>query len=100
MKSIKLFEQFVNEKSDFPVYHNLYSSAINAVEAYANAECYQLDNEEYGNAYVDGFFKPNDGKTKKDTLTLYKNTKEQKKALHVQIYNRGNDKFELNMYIN
>ena len=37
MKSIKLFEQFVNEKSDFPVYHNLYSSAINAVEAVKDA---------------------------------------------------------------
>jgi len=100
MKKVQLFESFVNEKSDFPVYHNLYSSAINAVEAYANSKGYQLDAEEYGNAYVDAFFKPNEGRTKKDTLTLYKNGKEQKKALHVQIYNRGADKFELNMYIN
>lgn len=100
MKKVQLFESFINEKYDFPVYHNLYSSAINAVEAYANSKGYQLDAEEYGNAYVDAFFKPNEGRTKKDTLTLYKNGKEQKKALHVQIYNRGADKFELNMYIN
>jgi len=100
MKKVQLFESFVNEKSDFPVYHNLYSSAINAVEAYANSKGYQLDAEEYGNAYVDAFFKPNEGRTKKDTLTLYKNGKEQKKALHVQIYNKGVDKFELKIYIN
>jgi hypothetical protein len=60
---------------------------------------YELDQEEYGNVYIDGFFKPNDGQTKKDTLTLYKGGKEQRKALHVQIYDMGN-KFELNMYIN
>lgn len=100
MKKIKLFENFVNEKSEYVVYHNMYSSAINAVELYANAEGYQLDADEYGTAYVDGFFKPTSGKTKKDTLTLYKNKKEQRKALHIQIYNRGNDKYELNMYIN
>jgi len=100
MKKIKLFESFVNEKSDFQVYHNLYRSAIDTVQKYANAEGYQLDDEEYGNAYVDAFFKPKDGKTKKDTLTLYKNGKEQRKALHVQIYGLGNKRFELNMYIN
>ena len=93
-------DQFLNEsKSDFQVYHNQYSSTIDEVEKYANKMGYDLDAEEYGNAYVDGFFKPNDGQTKKDTLTLYKNGKEQKKALHVQIYGMGN-KFEINMYIN
>ena len=93
-------DQFLNEsKSDFQVYHNQYSSAIDEVEKYANKMGYDLDTEEYGNAYVDGFFKPNDGQTKKDTLTLYKNGKEQKKAIHVQIYGMG-DKFEINMYIN
>lgn len=99
-RGVKVDESLINEKSEYPVYHNLYSSAINAVEIYANSQGYQLDAEEYGNTYVDAFFKPNEGKTKKDTLSLYKNGKEQKKALHVQIYNRGADKFELNMYIN
>jgi len=93
-------DEFLKEaKSDFVVYHNQYSSAIDEVEKYAKSMGYELDQEEYGNAYVDGFFKPNDGQTKKDTLTLYKKGKEQKKALHVQIYGMGN-KFELNMYIN
>lgn len=100
MKHTLLFEHFVTEKkSDYPVYHNMYSSAIDAVESYANQMGFDLDSEEYASAYIDAFFKPNDGKTKKDTLTLFKDGKEQKKALHVQIYGMG-DKFELNMYIN
>ena len=100
MKYLLTNEQFLNEaKSDFVVYHNQYSSVIDEVERYANNMGYKLDQEEYGNAYVDAFFKPNDGQTKKDTLTLYKGGKEQRKALHVRIYGMGN-KFELNMYIN
>ena len=100
MKHVKLFEQFVTEaQSDFQVYHNQYSSAIDEIEKYAKKMGYELDREEYANAYTDAFFKPKDGQTKKDTLTLYKNGKEQRKALHVQIYGMGN-KFELNAYIN
>jgi len=100
-KNILSMDQFLNEsKSDFQVYHNQYSSAIDEVEKYANKMGYDLDKEEYGNAYIDAFFKPNDGQTKKDTLALYKNGKEQKKAIHVQIYGMGNKKYELNMYIN
>lgn len=100
MKHLLTNEQFLNEaKSSFQVYHNQYSTVIDEVELYANTMGYELDQEEYGNAYVDAFFKPNDGQTKKDTLTLYKEGKEQRKALQVQIYGMGN-KFELNMYIN
>jgi len=100
MRHLLTNEQYLNEaKSDFQVYHATYSSAIDAVESYAKSLGYELDQEEYGNAYIDGFFKPNDGETKKDTLSLYKNGREQKKALHVQIYGMGN-KFELNMYVN
>ena len=109
------FNEFLNEsKGDFQVYHNRYSTVIDEIEKYANSMGYELDKEEYGNAYIDAFFKPKEGATKKDTLTLYKNGKEQRKAshvqlrayrftrkaLHVQIYGRGNGKYELNMYIN
>jgi len=97
---MKDFQTFVNESQDHPVYHNSYSSAINAVEQYATQLGYELDQTEYSNAYIDAFFKPKPGKTKMDTLTLYKKGKEQKKALHVQIYGMGNGRFELNMYIN
>jgi hypothetical protein len=92
-------DQFLNEaKAEYKVYHNMYSSVINEIEKYAKSLGYELG-DDYGNAYVDSFFKPKNGNTKKDSLTLYKNGKEQRKALHVQIYGE-NDKFELNMYIN
>lgn len=97
---MKNFETFINESKEYPVYHNTYSSVIDSIESYINSLGYDLDQEEYSNAYVDAFFKPKGGKSKKDTLTLYKNGKKQKKAAHIQIYNRGNDKFELNIYIN
>tara|TARA_Y100000389_G_scaffold147957_1_gene146935 strand:+ start:1920 stop:2555 length:636 start_codon:yes stop_codon:yes gene_type:complete len=99
-KIINTFSDFLLEKEDFVVYHNTYSATIDAVEKYANDKGYELNQEEYGNAYVDAFFKPKEGSTKKDTLSLFKKGKEQKKALHIQIYGRQNKKFELNMYIN
>ncbi len=102
MKKVKLFEDYVSEsRGDFQIYHRTYSSTIDEIERYAAMKGYHLDSEEYGNAYVDAFFKPKEGATKKDTLSLYKNDKEQKKALHVQIYGRsGTAGYELNMYIN
>ena len=42
--------------------------------------------------------KPTNGKTNRFNLKLYKNNKEQKKMLHVQIYG-DEGRFELNMYI-
>lgn len=97
---MKKFKEYLNEsKYDFQVYHNMYSSVINEIEKYAKSLGYELDQDEYSNAYIDAFFKPKPGKTQKNSLTILKNGKESKKSLHVQIYNTGN-KFELNMYIN
>ena len=66
MKHLLTNEQFLNEaKQDFQVYHNQYSSAIDEVERYANSMGYELDQEEYGNAYVDACFKPNNGRLRR-----------------------------------
>lgn len=93
-------KEFLNEaKSDYKVYHKRYSEVIDEIENYATSLGYELDQQEYGTAYVDAFFKPNGGDTKSDTITLYKNGKKQRKALQVQIHGE-NDKFELNMYVN
>lgn len=85
-------------KNDYKVYHTSYSQLIDEIEDYATSLGYELG-DDFGNAYVDGFFKPKNGRTKKDSLTLYKDGKEQRKALHVQIYGENN-RFELNMYVN
>ena len=96
LKYVKLYEQFVNESDDF---YKSYGEAIDAVQAYAQSKGYELDQEEYGFAYTDASDKPKNGETKEEHITLYKNGKEQKKALHVSMYGR-NGGFEITMYIN
>ena len=95
MKRVKLFEQFVNENDFYPTY----GAAIDSVRDYAEAEGYELDDNEYGNAYTDAFDKPKNGQTKQNSITLYKNGKKQRKAIHVSIYGRKNG-FEVTSYIN
>lgn len=96
LKHIKVYEQFVNESDDF---YKSYGEAIDAVQAYAQSKGYELDQEEYGFAYTDASDKPKNGETKEEHITLYKNGREQKKALHVSMYGR-NGGFEVTMYIN
>jgi hypothetical protein len=43
--------------------------------------------------------KPSEGKTNSFSIELFKDGKEQKKMLHIQIYGMKN-KYELNAYIN
>jgi hypothetical protein len=94
---IKLFEEFVNE-SKYQVYHNSYTSAVNAALEYAEKQGYSYDREETATEIGMGPKKPDDGKTNKFSITLYKDGKEQKKALQIQIYGMGN-RYELNTYI-
>lgn len=96
LKHVKMYEQFVNESDDF---YKSYGEAIDAVQAYAQSKGYELDQEEYGFAYTNASDKPKNGETKEEHITLYKNGKEQKKALHVSMYGR-NGGFEVTMYIN
>ena len=89
-----------SNNSDYQVYHKQYSSAIDEVKKYANKLGYSIDEDGLAFAYVDGFFKPKEGETKKDSIELFKDDKKMKKQLHVQIYNRGKAGYELNMYVN
>jgi hypothetical protein len=99
MKHTLLFEQFVTEKkSDYQVYHNTYSAAISTALEYAQKNGYACDEDDIWNKISMGDKKPKDGVTNKFTITLYKDGKEQKKALQIQIYGMG-DKYELNAYI-
>jgi len=94
-------EEFLLLESKYEVYHKTYSSAINEIEKYLDKLPYDYEVEDLRNTYIDGFFKPKPGKTKRDSISLYKGDKEQRKAFHAQIYNRGTDgkTFELNMYV-
>lgn len=89
----------IKEKSKYEVYHNTYTSAVNTALEYAEKMGYTYDKEEIATTIGTGPRKPDEGKTNKFTITLFKDGKESKKSLHIQIY--GMDKkYELNAYIN
>jgi len=96
----KTNEEINEGKSDnsYEIYHKSYTSAINAALDYAEKKGYTYDKEEIANKIGAGPKKPSDGKTNRFTITLKKDDKEQKKALHIQVYGMG-EKYELNCYI-
>lgn len=99
MKHIKIFERFIEEsKSDYQVYHNLYSSAVDAALEYARSKGYELVEDDIWNQISIGPKKPSEGKTNKAIIGLLKDGKPQRKALHIQIYGMGS-RYELNAYI-
>jgi len=91
------------EKSDYVLYHDTYTAAVQEAERYVNGQGYELDKEEMADKIGLGPGKPKKGKTVKTTLDLYKNGKmiSGKKKFHFQVYNRGQDNhaYELNAYI-
>jgi hypothetical protein len=83
------------------VYWQSYSLAIRHALAQAKKKGYEIDQDDIDREISFGSGKPGRGKTVRHTLPLKKNGKEQRKALHIQVYNRDTDKnpFELNSYI-
>ena len=99
MKNVKMFEQFIAEaKSDYQVYHNTYSSAVDAALEYAKSRGYDVVEDDVWHQISVGPKKPSEGKTNKATIGLEKDGKPQRKALHIQIYGMG-ERYELNAYI-
>ena len=93
---MKTYETFLKEnKSDYEIYHDSYTSTIVEVERYVKNNRYTLDPEEMADKVGLGPKKPSKGKTNRLTISLYKNKKDladgkkQKKAVHFQVYNRG-----------
>lgn len=80
------------------VYHNTFSSAVQTAGEYAKSKGYELNDDEWFNTIATGPKKPQEGEINRYTLTLYKDGKEQRKALHIQVYGMKN-KYELNTYI-
>ena len=90
-----------NSSSKYVIYHDTYTSAIQAAEKYATSQGYELDKEEMSDKIGMGPKKPAPGKTNKISLTLMKDGKAQKKMFHIQVYNRetSSNTYELNCYI-
>jgi hypothetical protein len=88
-----------SKNQELQVYHNSYSEAITAATDYAESRGYKLDEDDVWNRISMGDKKPGHGKTNRATVGLTKDGKDQKKALHIQVYGMKN-KYELNAYIN
>lgn len=89
-------------KKQYEIYHSTYSAAVNAAKVYAEADGYEVSDDEWFGKINNGPRKPEEGKSNKITLELSKDGKPSKKALHLQVYNRGNtikNNYELNAYI-
>lgn len=89
----------VKESAD--TYFDSYSSAIRHALGQAKKKGYEVDEDDVFREITTGQGKPGRGKTVRHTLKLTKGGKAQRKALHIQVYNRETNKktFELNSYI-
>ena len=87
------------DKSNYEVYHLSYTDAINTALAYAESLGYTYDKDETAVKIGMGPKKPSEGVTNIFSIILFKDGKEQKKQLHIQVYGMK-VKYELNCYIN
>jgi hypothetical protein len=86
-------------KSDYEIYHKDYSSAVQTAIKQAEKRGFEVDMDDWHDKVATGPKKPSAGKTNSFSVKLKKDGKESKKALHLQVYNMDNHKYELNMYI-
>lgn len=100
-EKMNLLKEYRNNmgKNKYEVYHNTYTSAVNAALDYAERNGYTYDQEEVATKIGMGNRKPDEGVTNKFTINLFKDGIESRKALQIQIYGMR-DKYELNSYIN
>ena len=95
---IKAFSESKVNEAKFEVYHNSYTSAINAAREYAEKQGYTINDDDSFTKIGMGPRKPSEGKTNKFSIELSKDGKVQRKQLHIQVYGMKT-KYELNCYI-
>ena len=84
-------------------YFDTYSGAVQAARKNVEAKGYEIDQNSWETQITFGRGKPKSGETRSHIIGLFKDGKEQRKALAIQVYNRGLDKgntYELNYYVN
>ena len=90
----------LEKKSDYVVYHNSYSSAVQHAVAKAAERGFEVDEDDYHTKVAVGPRKPSEGNTNSFSIAVTKNGKKVKnKALQMQVFGMGGGKYELNMYI-
>lgn len=84
-------------------YFNTYSGAVQTAREYVESKGYEIDQNSWETQITFGQGKPKAGETRSHIIGLFKDGKEQRKALAIQVYNRGLDNgntYELNYYVN
>ena len=95
---IKAFSESKINEAKYDVYHDSYTSAINAAKEYAEKQGYTINDDDSFRKIGMGPKKPSEGKTNKFSIELSKDDKVQRKQLHIQVYGMRT-KYELNCYI-
>jgi len=95
---IKAFSESKVNEAKFEVYHDSYTSAINAAREWAEKQGYTINDDDSFTKIGMGPKKPSEGKTNKFSIELSKDGKVQRKQLHIQVYGMRT-KYELNCYI-
>ena len=94
----KIVSEAARKASDYEIYHKDFSSAVQHAEKQVEKRGYTIDPEEWDRKVAMGPRKPGKGKTNSYTLALFKNGKETRRMLDMQVY-YDDDRYELNMYI-
>ena len=102
MKKILITEaqlKSVLEHVNSDVYFETFSGAVQTAREAVEKKGYEINEDDWFTQVNTGPGKPSEGKTTRMSIGLMKNGKEQKKSLHIQVYNMGR-KYELNYYVN
>jgi hypothetical protein len=99
MKKEEVDLEEAKSASGYEIYHKDYSSAVQTAIKQAEKRGFEVDMDDWHDKVATGPKKPSSGKTNSFSVKLKKDGKESKKALHLQVYNMDNHKYELNMYI-
>jgi hypothetical protein len=99
MKKEEVDLEEAKSASGYEIYHKDYSSAVQTAIKQAEKRGFEVDMDDWHDKVATGPKKPSSGKTNSFSIKLKKDGKESKKALHLQVYNMDNQKYELNMYI-
>lgn len=94
-------EKQLEEKTQTPnyeIYHDTYSSAISTAIEHGKEQGYEFDSDEVFSITGIMNSRPKNGETVSMSVPLYKDGKEVKKLLHIQVYDMQNGKYELNCY--
>jgi hypothetical protein len=96
----KSFKDNLNEISTFKpeTYFETLSAALEAAVQMAESRGFTVDNDELFNQFGTGGV--GYGETKRGSIAIYKDGKEQRKALQIIIYRMESGKYELTTYIN